>query len=138
MAAYLLKKEVEKKSYLDSKSTLFEVINNFRLYDRVCIVSALRSITCHTSYAALSRKMGVLMPSITFCGKKHCIALHPIAIAMHCVNTNCTRSMHACILVLEVARKEQGRRRRTEVVSRRAVQAGGRLGATPCMATMSE
>jgi hypothetical protein len=29
-------------SYLDSKSTLFEVINNFRLYDRVCIVSALR------------------------------------------------------------------------------------------------
>ena len=45
VAAYLLKKEVEKirlKSYLDSKSTLFEVINNFRLYDRVCIVSALR------------------------------------------------------------------------------------------------
>jgi hypothetical protein len=28
-------------AYLDSKSTLFEVINNFRLYDRVCIVSAL-------------------------------------------------------------------------------------------------
>jgi hypothetical protein len=45
VAAYLLKKEVEKirlKSYLDSKSTLFEVINNFRLYDRVCIVSALK------------------------------------------------------------------------------------------------
>ena len=28
-------------SYLDSKSTLFKVINNFRLYDRVYIVSAL-------------------------------------------------------------------------------------------------
>ena len=44
VAAYLLKKEIEKKnskSYLDSKFTLFEVINNFRLYDRVCIVSAL-------------------------------------------------------------------------------------------------
>jgi len=27
---------------LDSKSKLFEVINNFRLYNRVCIVSALR------------------------------------------------------------------------------------------------
>jgi len=26
---------------LDSKSTLFDVINNFRLYNRVCIVSAL-------------------------------------------------------------------------------------------------
>jgi len=25
------------KSYLDSKSILFEIINNFRLYDRVCI-----------------------------------------------------------------------------------------------------
>ena len=45
MTSYLLKKEVEKKdskSYLDSKSTLFEVIDNFRLYDKVCIVSALR------------------------------------------------------------------------------------------------
>jgi len=47
VAPYLLKKEVEKirlqvLSYLDSKSTLFEVINNFRLHDRVCIVSALR------------------------------------------------------------------------------------------------
>jgi hypothetical protein len=30
-------------SYLDSKSILFELINNFRLYDRICIVSALRS-----------------------------------------------------------------------------------------------
>jgi hypothetical protein len=27
---------------------------------------------------------------------------------------------------------------RTEVVSKRAVHAGGRLGPTPCMATMSE
>ena len=47
MAAYLLKKEVEKirlKSYLDSKSTLFEVINNFRLYDRVCICECPKKI----------------------------------------------------------------------------------------------
>ena len=29
---------------LDSKSTLFEVINSFRLYDRVCIVSALKTV----------------------------------------------------------------------------------------------
>jgi len=44
VSAYLLKKEVKKKdskSYLDSKSTLFEIINNFRLHDRVSIVSAL-------------------------------------------------------------------------------------------------
>jgi hypothetical protein len=35
------KGEKDSKSYLDSKSTIFEVINIFRLYDRVCIVSAL-------------------------------------------------------------------------------------------------
>jgi len=34
------RKKKDFKSYLDSKSILFEVINNFRLYDRVCIVSA--------------------------------------------------------------------------------------------------
>jgi len=58
VAAYLLKKEVKKqdsKSYLDSKSTLFEVINNFRLYDRVCIVSALRHepVRCSASAACM-------------------------------------------------------------------------------------
>jgi len=36
-AAYLLKKEVEK---IDSKSILFEIINNFRLYDRVCALKS--------------------------------------------------------------------------------------------------
>ena len=53
MAAYLLKKEVEKirpQVYLDSKSTLFKVINNFRLYDRVCIVSDLKSKFNNTAY----------------------------------------------------------------------------------------
>jgi hypothetical protein len=34
-------KKQDSKSYLDSKSIIFEVINSFRLYDRVCIVSAL-------------------------------------------------------------------------------------------------
>jgi len=37
-------KKKDSKSYLDSKSTLFEVINNFRLYDKVYIVSALMSL----------------------------------------------------------------------------------------------
>jgi len=37
------------KSYLDSKSILFEVINNSRLNDRVCIVSALRALTMQDS-----------------------------------------------------------------------------------------
>jgi hypothetical protein len=34
-------KKQDSKSYLDSKSIIFEVINSFRLYDRVCIVSAI-------------------------------------------------------------------------------------------------
>jgi hypothetical protein len=29
---------------------LFEVINNFRLYDRVCIVSALKVIRFHATF----------------------------------------------------------------------------------------
>jgi hypothetical protein len=44
VATYLLKKREKKqnsKSYLDSRSTIFEVINSFRLYDRVCIVSTI-------------------------------------------------------------------------------------------------
>jgi hypothetical protein len=36
-----MKKKQDSKSYLDSKSTIFKVINSFRLCDRVCIVSAL-------------------------------------------------------------------------------------------------
>jgi hypothetical protein len=32
-----MEKKQDSKSYLDSKSTIFEVINSFRLYDRVCI-----------------------------------------------------------------------------------------------------
>jgi hypothetical protein len=42
MVIYLLKKMEKKqdfKSYLDSKSTIFEIINSFILYDRVCIVN---------------------------------------------------------------------------------------------------
>jgi hypothetical protein len=39
-------KKQDSKSYLDSKSTIFEVINSFRLYDRVCIVSALNNLCC--------------------------------------------------------------------------------------------
>ena len=34
---------------LDSKSTLFEVINNFRLYDKACIVSVLSKIFRETT-----------------------------------------------------------------------------------------
>jgi hypothetical protein len=37
------RKKQDSKSYLDSKSTIFKVINSFRLYNRVCIVSALIS-----------------------------------------------------------------------------------------------
>jgi hypothetical protein len=33
------------ESCIDSKSTIFEVINSFRLYDIVCIVSALRPVS---------------------------------------------------------------------------------------------
>jgi hypothetical protein len=36
-------KKQDSKSYLDSKSTIFEVINSFKLYDRVCTVSILRT-----------------------------------------------------------------------------------------------
>jgi hypothetical protein len=56
-------KKQDYKSYLDSKSTIFEVINSFRLYDRVCIVSALRHHhhkldRAPTSQTALSALMG--------------------------------------------------------------------------------
>ena len=59
MAAYLLNKEVEKirlQVLLESKSTLFEVINNFILYDRVCIVSALTGVGCITQYSLRWKK----------------------------------------------------------------------------------
>lgn len=49
------------------------------------------SCICQASYAAFSRKMGVLMPSITFWGKKHCfaIAMHERerVVQFHSVNT---------------------------------------------------
>ena len=67
MAAYLLKKEVEKIT-LDSKSTLFEVINNFRLYNRVCIMSVLSQrfpelfSFCRNEYITLKTAASLLLP----------------------------------------------------------------------------
>jgi len=54
-------------SYLDSKSTLFEVINNFRLYDRVCIVSALRASCFISTSWKLSETLLGAFYFITLC-----------------------------------------------------------------------
>jgi hypothetical protein len=48
-------KKQDFKSYLDSKFTIFEVINSFRLYDKVCNMSALKISSTRTQNTVTSK-----------------------------------------------------------------------------------